>query len=754
MSSRALRKAQRRREEEQAKVHSSEAAGWASDEEDVQPALAAKSSLFLVLGEEKGGEGDEEDGEADEDEDEDEDEGVGESRTTKTPQQEQTSTAQGRSGTAKKKKKKKGAGKKGTKGGAQTTGHGRISETTSIKSGSQLDDIDLALRSLRTKSTKPSEQGVEITPLDPELEKLSALLAVEAQHLNVANEMRRLFGRAALESDGNGGGGAPVGRRRGRGGQQTGLAGAVGGQHLAGGRGLAGLGLRRNIFIAGKEEWPRGTGGGLGMEVVAKEDDGYTEYRFVHNSAYQDVQRQFEVCVESLDPERMVQLLQFNPYHISTLLQVSEIAKQEQDYSTSGDLLERALFSFGRAVHSSFASKLSQGKAGLDFRRPENREFWLAGWRYVGNLGQRGTWRTAFEWTKLLLSLDPIHDPYCLRLVIDQMALRARRPRQVQELAQSRLYRDSPAIAAASVNISLALAHQQLENHDTSRRTLFNALTAAPWIFVQLFRALNITRIPPSVWGCEPRTENEQLFAAMYVRSAKDLWTPPEATALLMEVAGISETVLTPAPVREPSAILVFEARQALLTDDPTIIQLLPRALTDQVNFASDPLPPSDSIPSYSASPVATNATQRLGLAFGRGQGGNRSDEDDSDEAATNWGDFNEREVRGGGRGPSVFDEATRDAEAPEARLDPEEEERLAAERAARGHARVQLESSFQALLARAFPWLGVRAAPPEPADLAEEHDEDEDEVGDGAEEVVIAERSEEEDEEEEESEE
>ena len=64
------------------------------------------------------------------------------------------------------------------------------------------------------------------------------------------------------------------------------------------------------------------------MEIVEKNADGTVEYRYVHNRAYQDVQSQFESCVASMDPNRLVVLLQHNPYHISTLLQVSEIAKQ------------------------------------------------------------------------------------------------------------------------------------------------------------------------------------------------------------------------------------------------------------------------------------------------------------------------------------------------------------------------------------------------------------------------------------------
>ena len=48
------------------------------------------------------------------------------------------------------------------------------------------------------------------------------------------------------------------------------------------------------------------------MEVVERRSDGSVEYRFIHNMTYQSVQRQFETCVASMDPERMIQLLHFN----------------------------------------------------------------------------------------------------------------------------------------------------------------------------------------------------------------------------------------------------------------------------------------------------------------------------------------------------------------------------------------------------------------------------------------------------------
>lgn len=410
MSSRALRRAQRELEEkkqlEQLKQkNASEEGSEDEDEAALGSKPAAKPSLFAMLGD--AGDDDDEDDEENEVEEEEQSAGSvkkGETQVTPSPKPSKKG----------KKKKKKGKAKSSTQAPNKT------STTTETVPG--LDEIDQALLALNLGTGGKSSSDDQPTSVaSEEMQQLFSALSIDTTHLHAANEMRKLFGRAAVQGHDDE---PPPRNRR----QQGGIAAAAAGRNQPGGRNLASLGLRRNIFIQGKEEWPRATLGGLGMEVVEKREDGTVEYRFVHNTSYQAVQQQFETCVASMDPERMVQLMHFNHYHISTLLQVSEIAKQQRDNATSGELLERALFAFGRAVHSTFAHNLSQGKARLDFRRPENREFWLAVWRYIATLGIRATWRTSFEWAKLLISLSPESDPYCIRLIIDQLALRGREP--------------------------------------------------------------------------------------------------------------------------------------------------------------------------------------------------------------------------------------------------------------------------------------------------------------------------------------
>lgn len=597
MSSRALRKLQR--EQEQQNQVDAITENTVPDDESEGEAPARKTlNAFDMLNED----GDED--EANDSEVLSPDDGHGSEALTKSTRVDASEKPKSKSKSKKKKNKKKG----------KAPEQADLSAKGAQKAANepQLDEIDLALKSLSTTS----KDGAEI-PLAAKIDeanlRLYKLLAVESKHLNALNEMKRLFGNVVLENEDEAAGAAGPPRRRGRV-QNLDLGGALAGRHspVSRGQGLKGLALRRNPFILGKEEWPKATSGGLGMEMVENFEDGTTEFRFVHNTIYQDVQRQFETCVESMDPQRMIALLQYNPYHISTLLQVSEIAKQQGDHSVSGDLLERALFSFGRSVHSSFTTALGEGKARLDFRRPENREFWLSAWRYIKNLGQRGTWRTAYEWAKLVLSLDPEGDPYRICLMLDQLALRGGQSEHFLNLSSNSFYADDLWKSRPNLDISSALAEFKLKQAQKCRASLGICVKKYPWIFPRLFQELNIDRIPSSVWGKTTSTDREKLECEMYVHNAKDLWNTPEAISFLVEVVesadkvastnqGKDRTKETSPLSKEP--ITLDEARHVLLSGIPALINLIPREYTTMPTSSSDPLPPPNNLPSYDPAP-------------------------------------------------------------------------------------------------------------------------------------------------------
>ena len=182
----------------------------------------------------------------------------------------------------------------------------------------EMDEIDVALRELSTsgkgsKDARPAGESQELSESD---QGTFDVLAVDLSHLHVRNEMRRLFGDISFNDNSS-----ENSRRGGQVDEHVGLAEAVKGVNSASGAGLPSVIRRRNIFIQGKEEWPKASGGGLSMEIERTESDGTTWFKFVHNETYLHAQSSFASCVESMDPILMVNLLRFNrmPYSSPSL---------------------------------------------------------------------------------------------------------------------------------------------------------------------------------------------------------------------------------------------------------------------------------------------------------------------------------------------------------------------------------------------------------------------------------------------------
>ncbi len=381
------------------------------------------------------------------------------------------------------------------------------------------------------------------------------------------------------------------------------LATALTGRYSAASRGkeLGSLAHRRNVFVQGKEEWPLATSGGLSMELVKPEADSKDasekQYNIMHNDTYRETQAHFRAAVELMDPQRMIGLLSMYPYHIATLLQVSEIAKHQGDHAVSGDLVDRALFSLGKSVHSTFPAALRSGAARVPFNKPANRELYLAIWQCIKNLEMRGTWKTAFEWSKILLQLNPLTDPYGVTMMIDQLALRGRQHAQLIELCADDAY--GPAWDfLPNIQISLALAYLRSNKPKDARAHLAVAMHKYPYMLSALASALDISPLPKTLWAKLPSTDAEKLYTELYVARAKDLWNTPETISLIGEVA---ETLphykdAISASAKAPKLeISLEEARHILLLEIPALIALLPRKFTNMPTSSSDVLPPPDS---------------------------------------------------------------------------------------------------------------------------------------------------------------
>lgn len=293
MSSRALRKLQKQRESEKLASISAEDSG--SDSADTQEPRrpAPKFNAFDLLNA------------ADEGQDYDPAESEGEA-----PQLPEAPPAPSKPAETKKKKKKKKAKKSSAVADTKTSGNGEA----------ELDDIDRALKELSTarpaqpdSSHNVSVEGAGENELMNTEERVR-LLSVDPRNLNAMNEMKKLFGNVVLETRNEDQQNNGTRRRRDRNRQGVDLGRALTGRYnpASGGQDLSGIATRKNILMQGKDEWPRATSGGLGMEVVEKHPSGITSFKIVHNMAYNDVQGQFDTCVESMDPQRLIQLLQFN----------------------------------------------------------------------------------------------------------------------------------------------------------------------------------------------------------------------------------------------------------------------------------------------------------------------------------------------------------------------------------------------------------------------------------------------------------
>jgi hypothetical protein len=601
MSSRALRKLKREEEEARqlAALQAEQAAEDGSDEAEdevedtLSPRLKSKpvSNAFDMLDganeddhSESGGADEEVDPEAD-----------GVERTA-------GSTSNSPKPTKAKKKRKKQKKRAREKAPAESTGR---------KAANEMDDIDRALQELSTK-----EPAMSATDADAAEETRSGdrdgswkapatkLLGIDSRNLNPVNEMKSLFGNIALEGSSTGRASPRAPQRQREQDQQGGvdLGTALTGRYSPASKGkeLGALANRRNVFVQGHEEWPLGTSGGLSMETDKTNTAFGRHFSIVHNNAYIDVQREFQICVESMQAENMVDLLMQNPYHIATLLQVSEIAKHQGDHSVSGDLLERALFSIGRSVHSSFPAALREGMARLSFNDPKNRELYLTMWRYIQNLSMRGTWRTAYEWAKALLQLDTLKDPYGMTLMIDQLALRGRQYAAFIDLCSESAYGKTWS-HLPNIQISLSLAYLRSSQPKLARQTLALTMHKYPYILSALASSLDIIPLPKYLWAKLPTTEAEKLYTELYITRAKDLWNTPETTSLIAEVAetmshykDLISTSTTPSKLE----ISLEEARHIMLLEIPSLIALLPRKFTTMPTSSSDVLPPPDSLSS------------------------------------------------------------------------------------------------------------------------------------------------------------
>ncbi|KAK5873894.1 hypothetical protein PBY51_018895 [Eleginops maclovinus] len=449
------------------------------------------------------------------------------------------------------------------------------------------DNIDLILENLEQSS------GLGLQNEDCGGSDRRSVLHVEHRNLNPETELKRYFGARAVQGDQ---------RTRQRNRQ-----------------------FHRSTWMTSpKDSWPRFSRPGISMTLLQTKD-GIQYFTFEHGRDYQQIQFKFLDAVESMDPNNIVALLQLNPYHIDSLLQLSDVCRIQEDQEMARDLIERAMYSFECAFHPLFS--LTSSTSRLDYLRTENRAFYLALYKHMMFLEKRGCPRTALEYCKLILSLDPDSDPLCMLLLIDFLTLRSREYHSLlqlhQEWEEHRNLSQLPNFAFSTALCHFHLSQQEDVDPDESEKErqkadqlLQDALIMFPGVLIPLLDlctmqpdasvSSHVFFGPKSQMGQPPALAE---LTALYVGRTHSLWR--EAAVMLWLEESVKE-VLRRVDAKDP---LVEECqnkrkqryqsaprnihRHVLLSEIKEATSSLPIEVTSQPVMGFDPLPPLDSVMSY-----------------------------------------------------------------------------------------------------------------------------------------------------------
>ncbi|XP_023363262.1 transcription factor 25 isoform X3 [Otolemur garnettii] len=373
-----------------------------------------------------------------------------------------------------------------------------------------------------------------------------------------------------------------------------------------------------------KSTWPRYSKPGLSMRLLESKK-GLSFFTFEHSEEYQQAQHKFLAAVESMEPNNIVVLLQTSPYHVDSLLQLSDACRFQEDQEMARDLIERALYSMECAFHPLFS--LTSGTCRLDYRRPENRSFYLALYKQMSFLEKRGCPRTALEYCKLILSLEPDEDPLCMLLLVDHLALRARNYEYLIHLFQEwEGHRNLSQLPNFAFSVPLAyfllsqqtdLPEQELSSaREKASLLIQQALIMFPGVLMPLLEYCSVRPDAAVSSHCffGPNAEISQppalsQLVSLYLGRSHFLWKEPITMSWLEDnVREVLQAVDAGDPAVEACEsrrkVLYQRAprnihRHVILSEIKEAVAALPPDVTTQSVMGFDPLPPLDTIYSY-----------------------------------------------------------------------------------------------------------------------------------------------------------
>uniref|UniRef100_A0A336KKI3 CSON009574 protein n=1 Tax=Culicoides sonorensis TaxID=179676 RepID=A0A336KKI3_CULSO len=462
------------------------------------------------------------------------------------------------------------------------------------------DDISRTVREVdKLFGTETAEQNAESFVSKDGLPSKS-LLMVQHKNLNPATEMKRMFGNRVVQAEQNK-------RRNPRGGSRL---------------------MRSTWLVNPKENWPPVSKTGIYMNLVPNPvlpstpthkpltpDKNAIYFAFEHNPAYRLLQQKFLTAVETMDSDNIIKIINQQPYHVDSLIQLSELCKMSEDYSMASELIEHALFALESSFHSMFS--IVSGTSRLDYRRQENRALFIVLFKHSQFLESRACSRTALEIAKFLLTLDPDNDPLATILIIDFYAIRAKQFEWLSQLFEE--WEESHSLSQLpNMAYSYALALFYSRKLDEADKALQYALTMFPSVLRLLIDELSIQtdarltshKYFSSLAYSQQRLPLQQL-TSLYVCRCKMVWKDPDILPWLeRNVNTVLDLVDSDDPIVKdyeqkrnsryitpPRPIL----RHIVLSDYKEKVPLA-QALKNEPStsmFMYDPLPPLDSIDIY-----------------------------------------------------------------------------------------------------------------------------------------------------------
>uniref|UniRef100_A0A8C8FMH5 Transcription factor 25 (basic helix-loop-helix) n=1 Tax=Oncorhynchus tshawytscha TaxID=74940 RepID=A0A8C8FMH5_ONCTS len=342
-----------------------------------------------------------------------------------------------------------------------------------------------------------------------------------------------------------------------------------------------------------KDTWPRFSRPGISMTLLESRD-GLQYFTFEHSRDYQQIQFKFLDSVESMDPNNIVVRLHPRYFHLSLI-----------NYCVVCVCVsERALYSFECAFHP--VCSLTSGTSRLDYLRPENRAFYLAVYKHMMFLERRGCPRTALEYCRLILSLDPDSDPLCMLLLIDFLSLRSREYNFLLRLYQDwEVHRNLSQLPNFAFSVALSHFHLSQEDQTESEERerlkhkadllLQDALIMFPGVLMPL---LDLCTVQP-----DAAVSSHDFFG-------------PRSPGLCVSDFGFPSCLLHPPrrKQRYQSAPLNIH-RHVILSEIKEATSTLPLEVTTQSVMGFDPLPPLDSVVSYTR-PESVGASNESTLSL------------------------------------------------------------------------------------------------------------------------------------------